>query len=429
MNELIHCFRWHAADTSARYYYGRGGYLVMDGSGAGGAGACCSRYLQEPITDSAGALEVRLRVVLGHRYALHLYDSAGGLAAKCHITPAGWITFSGPAGELDSGLFLTWFRGRPCVDPQFVPGTADPRQKKAIESDEHCFRFTNWDFDAHSLSLDLDGEQPRAVPGGLASTARDIVRFEVIAEPSEGPGNCVRVRAYRLWRGAQLVEEETYPIFWEPAAAVARGYASDNTREAVTRLKDYRWLECVGEYCWVKARLPFKAAAGELEYSFSTPDVSLESCLELHEQNGTLTEDMWPIKVGIIEGKFFAGFAVELVSKVTGRTCWQSQQAWYPEVMPEPERIYRVKIAWEPTGRYRWWLDGQPMTFRGVAKTGKSFEFAGFEIPGHEIPFTNAAAHPPYTGIDTIALHYGLVSDPVPHRVCYGDFKIRSVPW
>ncbi|MBM3449564.1 MAG: hypothetical protein FJX78_00970 [Armatimonadetes bacterium] len=427
MNVSAQEFAWHAADAGGLYEVGRDGYLVMDGNGL--SGIECRRRLSAAMAGD-GAVAFRLRVVIGKRYAIRLLNDEGRAVAECRIDEDGWIRFAatpagGSAASLDTGRFLTWFRGRPAVDPAFVPGGLDPKTRKTIESDEHRFEFAAIEGAAGALTFTLDDQPALRVPGCLLAPNEGVTAVALIAEPSPEPGSRIRLRAFEEKPAGAPAVRETFPLHWQPIPAIPRGYPDDNTHAATTRPADYRWLACTGDYCWVKARLPGKLTTGEITFEMRTPDVENETCLELHEDDATVTQGTWPIKVGILQGKFFAGFASIVDSAVAGGGFWQSQQAWYPDLVPRPDTVYHVRMAWTADGRYRWWVNDTPMRFSGVAKTGEAFSFPDLEIPGFAIPFTNAAVRPAFGGIDTIALHYGYVT-PSPHRADYGRIRIQG---
>lgn len=414
--EIIQKFNWHA--QAGTYRYGDQGYLVMDGQGL--EGVQCSRKLAKAISDGEGAIELRLRVVVGKRYAIRLYSSTDQLAARLVIREDGWLQIA--RAPID--LYLTWFNGRPVVDPDFIPERSGTGAK-TIESDEHSFWFGDFDFKGRTFSFSFDSSAKRQIPATLSG---DIARLELVAFPSQDAGNRIRLKQFAQIDGKRLLDSETFPIFWEPVGAIPPGYPDDNTRAAVTRPCSYHWLECSGEYCWVRGHLRHKLTGPEYELTFDlqTPDVDKETCVELHQDDGTMAQSMLPVKVGIIRGKFFSGFASRVTSSMLGRDFWKSQQALYPQITPEPNKTYSIRIRWNNAGYYRWWVNDMPMEFSGVAKNGVPFNFPGYEIPGFRIPFLNELIKEEFSGFDTIALHYGLVS-PSSHTAYYGNFRIASV--
>jgi hypothetical protein len=287
-------------------------------------------------------------------------------------------------------------------------------------------RFLDFDFQRGAFSFSVGGQTESRAEGCLYSGVRVITSVELEARPSDVPGNRIRLRYLRAFDDGGAADEETYPVHWRTVPGIAAGYPDDNTREARIRPAEGRWLECTGEYCWIKAGFPFKARNGEITFCLKTPDVSKESCLELHEENGAMADSTWPIKIGINKGSFFSGFASIMDSRVLGRPFWKSQQALFDDIVPEPDTVYEVRIRWREDGTYRWWVNGKPMTFSGRAKTGHRFSFPGLELPGRDIPFTNERVYPLYGGIDSLALHYGEVTHAF-HTVFYGDFVVRSL--
>lgn len=417
--DIVQQFNWHS--EAGAYRFGEQGYLVMDGQSH--EGAQCARRLINPINNPHEEIELILRVVVGKRFAIRLYDSTDRLGVELLITEEGWLQFTHHDSSISTDCYLTWFSGRPVVDPDFVPhrGMAG---SKTIESDEHSIRFGNFSFEASRFSFSFDGRCCGEYPVGQAN---DIARLEMVAFPSQEPGNRLRLKAFRHTDGDQVREHETFPIYWEPIDAVPAGYPDDNTLVAVTRPYGYHWLQCSGRYCWVKGHLPnaLDAAEHELTFDLRTTDVGKETCVELHQEDGTMAQSMLPVKVGIIQGAFFSGFASRVTSSLLGREFWKSQQALYPQVIPQPNTTYAIRIRWSHEGYYRWWVNDTPMEFSGVAKTGMAFDFPGYETPGYKIPFLNELITKPFTGFDTIALHYGLVS-PAEHVAYYGNFRITD---
>ena len=423
--EWKHSFRWHCSEEG-RYVWGQDGYFIMEGKSKGGDTPeyCCRRFLTRPVSGDKISIELGVRFVLGKKYEISLLDSRGTPAVICRITADGWIRFQGEVDFVDSLSFLTWFRGRPCVDPDFIPGTTDPSVGKSLESDEMCLQFKDFDLSGGSFSFEAGGQGAHLVEGCLKSEVRDIAGIEFSASRADVPGNRIRLRYLRTADSKGAADDETFPIHWRAVPSITTGYPDDNTRGAAIRPVEGRWLECTGRYCWVKARLPMKLLRGEIVFCFRTPDISKESCLELHEHNGAMADSTWPIKIGINKGRFFSGFASQVNSTILNRPFWKSQQAIYNELSPQPDEVYEVRIKWSDRGTYRWWVNGTPMRFSGKAKTGRRFDFPELEVPGYDIPFTNSRVYPPFGGVDTLALHYGTVTH-AHHTVCYGNFTVR----
>ena len=107
--EITQKFLWHAETGTCRY--GEDGYLLMDGSVA--EGMKCSRKLQTPIDNSSEGIELCMRVVVGNRYAVRLFNSADRLAYELLISEDGWIWLSEQENRFRTKCYLTWFRGRP----------------------------------------------------------------------------------------------------------------------------------------------------------------------------------------------------------------------------------------------------------------------------------------------------------------------------
>lgn len=412
-------FPWHA--QTGTYRVGAQRYLVMDGQGQ--EGVQCSRKLVQLINDRSGALELHMRVVVGKRYAIRLYSNRNELALELIIAEDGWLHASGPGGLVSTRFYLTWFSGRPTVDPSFIPEKGSVGGK-TIESDELSFWFGGFDFSSYRLSFSLDNgpiQQMQIAP------VSDIARVDLVAFPSREAGNRIRLKKLMQFADDQCIDAETFPIDWEPIGKIQSGYPDDNTLAASTRPRDFHWLECSGEYCWVRGHLPCRLDGDQYELSFDlrAADIEKESCVELHQDDGTMAQSMIPIKVGIIRGQFFSGFASRVKSSLLGEVFWKSQQTLYPQITPVAGTTYHIRIRWNRRGYYQWWVNDIAMRFSGMAKTGDSFQFPGFELPGFRIPFWNELITKPFSGVDIIALHYGLVS-PSPHVAFYGNFRIES---
>ena len=164
--------RWEPGE----YRYGELGYLVMDGS----LGRIqCSRLIRPEITSADASVEVRLRAVLGHAYAVCLYDSKGNLAVRCELNATGWVGFRTGDEIIQSGKSLTYCYGIPAVDPEFLPAN------NTRESDEHALRFGAFDFTKGTLRFWLD-DDPVTVEGALETGVSDIGRIEVQSQLNEG---------------------------------------------------------------------------------------------------------------------------------------------------------------------------------------------------------------------------------------------------
>ncbi len=178
------------------------------------------------------------------------------------------------------------------------------------------------------------------------------------------------------------MEEEVFPIHWKPWSKVAPGYPHDRMEATRTRPVDNRWLEITSPYGWTTGELPQSLSSGELECEFKTEDVRKEFVIETHQLDGidSVAESNWPVKVGIIFGRFFCEYAFTVYSDVTKRLHAAGDQAYCDEPVPISDKIYHLKIRWEASGRYRWWLDGVPMKFTALSRyTGEYQEIPGFE--------------------------------------------------
>ena len=391
----------------------------------------CRRELSEPLSQFGDAVEFRMRFLGGKKYFLRLFDDLDRTVAECRVDSDGWIRFSRVDGSLDTGRYLTWFRGRPCVDPDFIPGTSLTRLEKGIETDEHLIRLSGFDFQKQALEFTFDEEPTVQIANGMLCVTRNIACVELSSDPSDPPGARIKLKSFRRLAGTRVEEEDGFPVHWEPVPPLAYAYPGDKVHEAVTRPVEGSWLECEGRFCRVRARLPGKIKEGELTFRMSANNIYRESCVELYESNGTVGEGMWPIKTGIIRETFFHGYAARQYSAVAKREAWRSRQMKLKSPLPEADQIYEFRMRWKENGSYRLWIDHHPVAF-GVP-FGVPF---GVEMdsPSFDIPFTDPVVPQPFGGIDAVGLHYvGVRPDGGPyeaHRVRYSGFRLTSpVGW
>ena len=136
-------FTWHDAGASD-YDFGKDGYLAMDGIRFHRP-IRCLRRLKHAIGSSDGAIELHVRVVIGRRYFVRLYDGGGWMVVNCCLDSDGWVKLIRGDGcdagheDVDTGAYLTWAYGYPAVDPAFSAS-------HTVESDLHVLKFSNFDF-------------------------------------------------------------------------------------------------------------------------------------------------------------------------------------------------------------------------------------------------------------------------------------------
>ena len=453
-------FNWHDAIDSGTYEFGKDGYLVMDGSleGVGREGIECYRFLKEPITEENGKVEVGMRVIpgkvwrfggenridIGKIYAIRLYDGDGEIMVDCRIDTDGWIRFMQSDDEydgfrvkdvakVDTGKAVTWCRGRVLVDPEltFPP----PQIPYGLETDLHSFGFQNFEFAAGTFGFCFDDDEPLIISGGLIGNGNEISKLELRAfcvHPySSGSHPALRIRLghYREYREGGLSEEETFPIHWKPCGKVEPGYPHDRMEATRIRPVENRWLEITSQFGWITGKMPQMPSGGEVECEFKTEDVGKEFVIEMHQLDGidSVAESNWPVKVGIIFGKFFCEYAYTVYSEVTKKHHPAGGQALCDEPIPVPGKVYNARVLWEPSGRYRWWIDGIPMQFEAVSRyTGEHHQIPGFESGGFWIPFLSDLSRPHYRGMDAVGLHYG-VAGREPHVSSVGRIRVRTL--
>jgi len=411
---LAESFRWHdALDSnefySGRYHYGEQGYLVMDGSRGR---IKCNRRIEPTITQRSASVELGLRVVLGHPYAICLYDSRDQLVIRCVLGTSGWIRFSNHPHLIESGKFLSSWYGLPSIDPNF----SSPSHTR--ESDEHIFRFEEFDFTNGTFKFSLDGDAT-TIAGAFNTPAGDIAKIELQTLLME-QGARIRLRNYVHRDRGKIIAADEFPWHWMPVPPQPDGYPYDHISETTLRPAEYQWLQTTTHYGWVKVRFP-KIARGEVHFRVMTPDVQREAVVLLEEDDGTIAQGC-RAHAGILEGKFCCCSVGTRFSKVLQREVPMDDVHYLDDIVPEPDRAYSFKVAWEANG-YRIWIDGQPMKVRGE-------DLFAFEM-----------AQRPFRGIDTLTLHPGYPGTrltlaykhlgykpptelPEPHIAYWGDFRV-----
>ncbi len=375
--EVLHQeFNWHDERAAGEYRFGEQGYLVMDGSEGR---IQCSRLI-EPLIDSCdGAIEVSFRVYLSYTYQVCLYDCEDRLVIRTQIDPDGWIEFQKGENWERVGGYLTYCFGVPTVDPKFRP----PEHTR--ESDETTFRFEGFNFANRKFRFS-HGDGSFEVKNAFQVPAENIAKIEVLT-PKVEPGTVFRLRSFVHEVGNEVVEQDEFTCHWDPVEAPPDGHNYDHISSIRLFPKEHRWLQTVTQYGWAKMRFP-RVETGELEYELMTPDVIRESAFLLEETHPTI-EQGCRAHTGIARGRFFCAGPEERRSEITDTLFKQDRLFYFEDPIPEPNRIYRFRVAWDSDG-YRIWIGGVTM------KLGT----------GEILPFE--MANKTYVGIDTITLHPGM---------------------
>ena len=312
-------FTWHDAGAGD-YDFGKDGYLAMDGIRFHRP-IRCLRRLKHAIRSSDGAIELHLRVVIGRRYFVRLYDGGGRMVVNCCLDTDGWVKLirgdgcDGGQEEVDTGAYLTWAYGYPAVDPAFSAS-------HTVESDLHVLKFSNFDFGGGLFDFQFDATQIGSVDA-FAHSGIDVCDLELSSGPVPGgSGSTGRIRLRRLvqYDGSQIVEDERFPVYWQPVPAARTGYPTDKFYDTHVRPVDYRWLETCSPYGWLKARLPCRVLAGELCFDLTSDDVAKESVVVLMEYDETADVGEW-FEFGICRSRFCAEYSAGRHSDVLGRQC------------------------------------------------------------------------------------------------------------
>jgi len=413
--KITHTFNWHDPLCAGRYNFGRNGYLSMDGSRGE---IRCSRKLTPPIDSGSAVIELCFRVVIGHSYEVRLNDREGSAVIVCRLDPDGRINFASREGDWHTARqYLTYAYGIPVIDPE-------PQGDLHIrESDEMTFRFSAFNLDDtgdRGFQFTVNGDAPETVE----ATRRpgDAIASLEIRTVGATPGTVFRLKRFRQLAGEAVAQEDLFPAAWKPVAPPEEGYAYDHISEIRLYPKDYRWLQTVTQYGWVKLHFP-RMAAGELGYTLMTPDIGREAALLLEESHSTV-EQGCRAHTGIVRNKFFYAGPEKRNSEIAGRDYFQDRLFYIEDRLPEANREYRFTVAWNPDG-YRISVDGTPLALNGREK----------------FPFE--MTNKPYSGIDTLTLHPGTYGTrlslpqkiagreapttlPEPHIAYWGDFEIEE---
>jgi len=386
---LFQDFNWHDSGKGGEYIFGEDGYLKMDGS----QGRIeCSRYLKKPIKDKNGAIELKLRVVLGKCYHIRFYSADNRNVLDCLIDENGYVKFKRNGEYIDSGEALTFQFGIPFSDPA-------KRKWYVVESDEHCFRFENFNFSKGEFTFLLDGKKKIIMAGCLNKSAGEINKIQ-LETCSVAVGSIIRLKEYSEYSKNILVERETFPLYWQPVPPPLKGIPDDNVCQTTMRPVAYHWLETTTKYGFVKASIP-SLPKGIIQFEMKPSIAHWEHCLILEEYEGTIKGGN--IQVGLLNGKMQIGVAI------SGKMMSVDQKI--PVVN---HKVYEMKIFWDKDEKVcKLWVDGVPMSCNG-----------SYLLP---LP------RPPLKGIDTITLHPGIcgtfpTGENIPSvlRTYWGKFKIYS---
>lgn len=405
-------FNWHDELGSGTYHFGDKGFLVMDGTEGR---IQCNRLIRPVIADPGGAVELRLRVVLGRSYALVLRNQFDQAVVRCVCDDEGRITFRAGDRRITTGKFLTYSYGIPAIDPQFRS------TKRPLDSDEHCFRFDQFDMARSTFRFWLDDE-PVTLEGAFEHPATEIAKVELQTLNVE-PGAVIRLRSYARLEGNTVIQDERFPWDWGPVAPPPDGYPYDHVCETRVRPVAHRWLQTITQYGWLWVRFP-RIALGEIEFDLMTPDIKRESVILLEEDDGTFDQGQ-RLHAGILREKFIVTGVSEQHSQMFGRPFPKDAHIYFDAPQPEANQAYTVRVTWDERG-YRVWVNGIPL-----------------EAPGRDIiPYQYA--HRPFKYMDTLTLHPGMhgprlsleqkcagvelpVSLPEPHLAYWGRFRIYDL--
>ena len=384
-------FRWHDDTGSGWFLYGDDGYLRMDGSDSP---IGCSRKLTRDITDSSGAMELVLRIVLGRTYTISFTDSSDRVLIQCFFDIDGCIKFRNADGFFNTGIHLTYWRGKPFDDPVIRPW-------HNVESDEYLLRFQRFDFAEGRFQLIVQraaAAEPATleVVNGFCRDGGNLHKVSFASREAK-TGNMIRLKRFSEFSHDSLLDSEEFHTRWQPVSPPPAGMPEDNVLETSTRPVGYRWLETRTLYGYVKTRIP-PICRGEIEFSLKTLDAKLESAIILEEYDGTIKGGN-RIQLAIVRNRIqiareggFKDFDTPLEAK--------------------NDVIYHWRIAWDKkTQTQNIWINHDQQYYHG--KT--------------DIRLANRIQ----TGIDAVTLHpaseSGFHQKHAPAIVTYwGDFQATS---
>jgi hypothetical protein len=289
---------------------------------------------------------------------------------NCHIDAEGRIKFLKERGSIDTGKALTFWRGASYAGSKVRPWYT-------VESDEHTFKFRNFDFTRKSLEFSLERyeeEETAMMEDSFFGEGSDIAKIEFQTHAVE-VGSIIRLRHYKQFVDSELVDSEEFPHHWKPIPPPPPGMPDHNVLETKTRPVDNQWLETKTIYGYLKVTIS-PMLKGAIEFEFKTPDAQNESSVVLEEYDGTI-KGGGRIQIAIVRGRLMHSRG------------WDGFKDFDEPIAAVNDRIYRVKIAWDGTNQtYRAWIDGVPQKYKG----------------SYDIPIIYPGLR---RGIDTICLHCG----------------------
>ncbi len=412
---LDQSFRWDDAGGGGRYEWGKDGFLKMDGSAAP---IRCVRKLSRPIAMRGPRLSFTALFVVGRQYRVALYGSGMNPVVILEIWRNGGISVQARAGKV--------------AEPVAAIGTAAWRQQVlsggepavARSSPLHEFDFGDFDFQARTFTLMLDGTKQPALP--LLPGEMDVDRFEIATVAVEA-GSLVWLRSFRyLDESGRPVEEENFHSHWIANTAVTPRYPADKWQATSYRPVDFRWLEMATHYGAVYCRFADRpVVAGTLTMELQADEAGHEVQVNLGEYRydpagtfGYLPADAegistitggWNIDAGMFNG---AWSPFQHTTPNSRPTIMRPYPTFVPFDDPPPAesgRVYGLKIHWNIREmKYQVWVDGRPQVYRGST-----------DLP---------VMAPPVNGIDMIMMHAGNLNPwrgPLIH-MRFGNVKVEA---
>lgn len=321
-------FKWHDVADAGSYEWGIEGYLKMDGSSGR---IQCRRVLEEPITESVGAVEITVQFTLGKSYRILLLDSLGRPAIECLIDHGGRIRFHDGERYVDSGVSL------------------EPNQLWTAESQPHRLWFGQMSFQEGSFRFEYDETMVEGMPFCASST--DVSHLELQTGATES-GAVLWLDSYRQLAGSHVVEEEDFLHRWEVFPYVPTGHAQEKWDTTTYRPVDYHWLEVRTRYGGTFTRFPH-VVSGSVELDMMTQDVTQETQVSLGEYQRWATPfspGLWKLVMGVFAGLWTP--MQDWVKEEEDATMTQPFGYSVPfDNAPTPENDvpYRVRIEWNTT--------------------------------------------------------------------------------
>lgn len=400
--DIIQDNEWDDISGKGSYEFGKEGYLVMDGS----TGPIqCRRDLLKPIAGPSGAVELKMRMVLGRAYVINFLDKKQEIILSCKINKDGRILIIDftQKKDIDTGTFLTYHNGVPYPN-------ISRRKPYTVLSDEHIFRFEQWDFQKKECYLSLDSCVPVRLPQFLKKDT-DFLKSIELQTLSNVDRPCIYLKSYHEYFKGQCIENDRFPLSWQPLPAPEGDTPYDNITGTKLRPKGNHWMEVSTGYGYVKARIS-SLWKGSVEFDLMTGDIEKESCFLLEEASGVIKDAV--LMCGIYQKHFI--FTNEMPPTFT--------KILYSENFeePVPDKIYNFKVVWDCGISSCWiYINGVLQRFGGKTRM--------------------KLMTPPEKGVDTLTIHPGLYgvrlskienekgSQPIKsleHKSCWGAFRIRG---